>query len=106
MFFEVQTLSYAFKPPPTQIFKLIVVPFWIAQINRRDSLIKNIIFSKATLSQIRSLEGSGLIHGEFFPVNFTPQKSNSRGCRIPRELDILPAIGLIRGEFFPREFHP
>ena len=49
-------LTYAFKRPPTQILKLIVEPFWIAQIDGRDSLITNIIFSKATLGQIRSLE--------------------------------------------------
>ena len=48
--------TYVNWRPPTRIFKLILEPFWTAQIDGRDPLITNITFSKATWGQVRSLE--------------------------------------------------
>ena len=48
--------TYVNWPPPTQIFKLILETFWIAQIDGRDPLITNIIFWKKNWGQIRSPE--------------------------------------------------
>ena len=48
--------AYDFQAPPTQIFKLILEPFRIAQIDGRDPLITNIIFSKQVWGQVRSRE--------------------------------------------------
>ena len=48
--------TYVIWLPPTQISKLMPERFWIADIDKRDPLIMNIMFLKATIGQMRSLE--------------------------------------------------
>ena len=77
--------TYVNWRPPTRIFKLILEPFWTAQIDGRDPLITNIIFSKQVWGQVRSREVikhlKNMKKTDFFNIQINHISSHKRPIR-------------------------
>ena len=77
--------TYVNWRPPTRIFKLILEPFWRAQIDGRDPLITNIIVSKQVWGQVRSREVikhlKNMKKTDFFNIQINHISSHKRPIR-------------------------